>query len=57
MKKGDFVKLKYPLDHNEEEERFILLEDPDGGRVLVEGVCDLSIRPTRILNIDDLELA
>ncbi len=54
MKKGDFVKFKDPLDQNEEKERFILLEDPDRGRVLVEGVCDLAIPPTRILNIDEL---
>lgn len=57
MKKGDFVKFKEPLDQDEEQERFILLEDPDGGRVLVEGVCNLTIRPTRILDIDELVLA
>lgn len=57
MKKGDVVKFGDPLDASEAQERMILLEDPDGGRVLVQGICDLPIRPTRILNVSDLVLA
>jgi hypothetical protein len=56
MKKGDIVKFRNPLDDNEIKERYKLLEDPDGGRVLVEGICDLPIRPTRVLLVEDLEL-
>jgi len=56
MKKGNLIKFKEPFDQREEKERFILLKDPEGGRVLAEGVCNLTVRPTRILNSDDLEL-
>ena len=55
MKKGDIAKFINPLDKNEVEERFKLLEDPDGGRVLVEGICDLKIRPTRVLDTNEIE--
>jgi hypothetical protein len=57
LKKGDLVKFKDPLDENEKRERFVLLEDPDGGRVLAEGVCDLLFKPTRVLKVDELSLA
>lgn len=56
MKKGDRVRFKMPSNETEEKERFILLEDPDGGRVLAEGICNLPIRPTTILRIDEIEL-
>ena len=35
MKKGDIVKFRNVVDAGDEELRMILLEDPDGGRVLV----------------------
>ena len=56
MKKNDVVKFKEPADEAESMERFVLLEDPDGGRVLVQGcVAGWAIQPTRILSTDDLE--
>jgi hypothetical protein len=55
MKKGDIAKFRNPLNDTEEKERFILLEDPDGDRVLVEGICNLPIRPTAIYRIDEIE--
>jgi hypothetical protein len=54
LKKGDLVKFRGPLTEDEKLERMVLLEDPDGGRVLVEGVCDLPIRPTRVVEVEDL---
>lgn len=56
MKKGDIAKFKNPLSPTEEKERFILLEDPDGDRVLVEGICNLPIRPTTIYRIEEIEV-
>jgi hypothetical protein len=57
FKKGDLVRFKDPMNDNEVKERFILLEDPDGGRVLAEGVCNLPIRPSGVLRVEELELA
>jgi len=56
MKKGDKVRFKTPVDETEEKERFILLEEPDGGRVLAEGICNLPIRPTKVLSVEDIEI-
>ena len=55
MKKNDIVEYKKPL-LDEIGVKFILLEEPDGGRVLVEAIVDMEIRPTYILNVSDLKL-
>lgn len=55
MKKGDVVKFITPLDAYEAKDRYRLIEDPDGDRVLVEGLVDMPIRPTRILRINEIE--
>ena len=55
MKKGDIVKFRKAVDPGDEDLRMILLEDPDGGRVLVECIVDMKIRPTCRYNADDLE--
>jgi len=39
MKKGDLVKFRDEVDPGDTKVRMILLEDPDGGRVLVGDVC------------------
>ncbi len=57
MRKGDIVKFREPLDANEALERFVLIEEPDGGRVLVQCICDPSvmlIAPTKVLVVSDL---
>jgi len=41
MKKGDIVKFRNIVDAGDENLCMILLEDPDGGRVLVESVVDM----------------
>ncbi len=56
MRKGDIVKFRNVVDAGDEDLRMILLEDPDGGRVLVESIVDMNIRPTHRYNIEDLEL-
>lgn len=54
MKKGDIVKFRNVVDEGDENLRMILLEDPDGGRVLVESIVDMNIRPTCRYNLEDL---
>lgn len=55
MKKGDIVKFRKAVDPGDENLRMILLEDPDGGRVLVESIVDLKIRPTYRYSVEELE--
>lgn len=55
MKKGDIVKFRKAVDPGDENLRMILLEDPDGGRVLIESVVDMKIRPTCRYNIENLK--
>ncbi|MDD2856966.1 MAG: hypothetical protein PHU01_15730, partial [Desulfuromonadaceae bacterium] len=56
MKKGDLVKFRNIVDAGDEDIRMILLEDPDGGRVLVESIVDMNIRPTHRYSVEDLEI-
>ena len=56
MKKGDVVKFTNP-QADEIEDRFILLENPDGDRVLAEAIVDMLIRPTYVFKTEELELA
>ena len=55
MKKGDIVKFKKVVDAGDKDLRMVLLEDPDGGRVLVEYIVDMNIRPTCRYNVENLE--
>lgn len=54
MKKGDIVKFKEAVDPGDDKVRMRLLEDPDGGRVLVEALMGMSINPTYVYPINDL---
>lgn len=56
MKKGDIVKFRNVVDAGDENLRMILLKDPDGGRVLVESIVDMKIRPTYRYSVEDLEV-
>lgn len=55
MKKGDLVEYINPLQ-DEIGLKFILLEEPDGGRVLAEALVDMVIRPSYVLGIDDIRI-
>lgn len=55
MKKDDIVEFKEPLE-DEIGLKFILLEEPDGGRVLAEALVNMEIRPTYILMLTDIRL-
>ena len=56
MKNGDIVKFKKIVDAGDENIRMVLRENPDGARVLVAGIVDMSIKPTSRHNIEDLEV-
>ncbi len=56
MKKGDIVKFKKAVDAGDEDLRMVVLENPDGGGVLVEAVIDMNIKPTYRYNVEDLEI-
>jgi len=55
MKKGDIVKFKRVVDPGDENVRMVLLEDPDGGRVRVQALVDMTIPPTYIYPVEELE--
>ena len=54
MRKGDVVKFRTVVDPGDDSIRMRLLEDPDGGRVLVESLVGMTINPTSIYPVDDL---
>ncbi len=56
MRKGDIVKFRKAVDPGDEDLRIILLEDPDGGWILVESIVDMKIRPTYRYNVEDLKI-
>jgi hypothetical protein len=53
MKKGDVVEFVDPLPE-EKGLKYLLLEDPDGGRVLAEAIVEMVIRPTQILKLSEI---
>lgn len=54
MKRGDIVKFKKIVDSGDDRIRMRLLEDPDGGRVLVVSLVGMTINPTSVYQVDDL---
>ena len=54
MKKGDIVKFRKVVDPGDDSIRMRLLEDPDGGRVLVVSLVGMTINPTSVFPVDDL---
>jgi len=56
MKKGDTVKFKKEVDSGDKDLIMTLLEDPDGGRVLVREEVNMAIKPTNVFNVEDLEI-
>jgi hypothetical protein len=63
MKKGDFVKFRNEVDPGDTKVRMVLLEDPDGGRVLLGDICIVedsgikqAVTATRRCLVEDIEL-
>jgi hypothetical protein len=56
MQKGDIVIFRDAKDPGDENAKMVLVEDPDGGRVLVRHLVDMKIQPTSIYLTKDLQL-
>ena len=51
-----YRKFQKDVDAGDENLRMVLLEGPDGGRILVESIVDMKIRPTYRYSVEDLDL-
>jgi hypothetical protein len=56
LQKGDVVIFKEVKDSGDETSKMVLVENPDGGRVLVRHLVDMKIQPTSIYLTSDLQL-
>ena len=56
MKRGDTVKYSNPVSESEAEFRFILLGEPEKGRVDIQLVCDERIKPIETVEAAEIEL-
>lgn len=54
LKKGDRVRFRRVVDPDDDKIVMVLLEDPDGGRVLVKSLIWDSLNPTRVLPTSEL---
>ena len=57
MKRGDIVKYSRPMSAEEAEFRFILLTEPEKGRVDIQLICDDRIKPIETVEAVEVELA
>jgi hypothetical protein len=57
MKQGDIVKYSKPVSPAEAEFRFILLNEPEKGRVDIQLICDDRIKPVETVEAGEVEVA
>ncbi len=57
MKANDIVKYSKPVDEEEAQLRFILLDAPEKGRVDIQLICDDRIKPIETVETVEVELA
>lgn len=57
MKRGDIVKYSRPVSEEEAKFRFILLNEPEKGRVDIQIICDERIKPIETVEAEEIELA
>ena len=57
MKRGDTVKYSKPQNASEAELRFILLNEPEKGRVDIQLICDYRIKPIETVEAHEIEMA
>ena len=57
MKRGDTVKYSRPVSEEEAAFRFVLLNEPEKGRVDIQLICDERIKPIEIVEAGEIELA
>jgi hypothetical protein len=56
MKRGNIVKFRSVIDDGDEDLRMVVLEDEDGGRVLVQALVGMRLNPSARYNVGDLEV-
>ena len=57
MKRGDIVKYSRPVNQEEAAFRFVLLNEPEKGRVDIQLICDDRIKPIETVEAGEIELA
>ena len=57
MKRGDIVKYSKPVSQEEAKFRFILLNEPEKGRVDIQLICDNRIKPIETVEAREVEAA
>jgi hypothetical protein len=57
MKRGDIVKYSKPVSDEEAKFRFILLNQPEKGRVDIQLICDDRIKPIETVEAGEVEPA
>ncbi len=57
MKANDIVKYSKPVSEEEANLRFILLQDPEKGRVDIQLICDYRIKPIETVEVGEIESA
>jgi hypothetical protein len=57
MKRGDIVKYSKPVNEEEAKFRFVLLNEPEKGRVDIQLICDYRIKPIETVDVGEIELA
>jgi len=57
MKRGDIVKYSRPVSEEEAKFRFILLNEPEKGRVDIQLICGERIKPIETVEAGEIELA
>ena len=57
MKRGDIVKYSKPVNEEEAAFRFVLLNEPEKGRVDIQLICDERIKPIETVEAGEIDLA
>ncbi len=57
MKRGDIVNYSKPVDVEEGKFRFVLLNEPEKGRIDMQLICDDRIKPIETVEAGEVELA
>jgi hypothetical protein len=57
MKAGDIVKYSKPVNEEEARFRFILMNEPEKGRVDIQLICDERIKPIETVEAGEIEEA
>ena len=57
MKRGDIVRYSRPADEEESKFRFVLLGEPEKGRVDIQLICDDRIKPIETVEVGEIAQA